>query len=148
MKNLGQIKVVNKVLENDRKNFLLELGQVNQMIQKKMANIQKIRSYRSEYTNKDHLQLTKSIPALNQNLEHFTQKISDLINKEELEIVKLQRSRQSLLKTIEQLDNKISMMKTFEDRAKSEIRMKKERIEQANLDDLASNKKTRGEENG
>lgn len=148
MKNLGQIKVINKILENDKKNHLLQLGQVNHMIERKIANLKKILLYKSEYTNKENLTLTRRVPALSQNLENFTQKISDLITKEESEITKLQQSKKLIIEDINKLDNKINVMQTFADRAKNEIRIKKEQIEQSNMDDLVSNKKTRGEENG
>lgn len=147
MKNIRQIEIINRVLENKRKKHLLEISRLNRFIDTKLGNIKKILSYQSEYTDEARLKLTRTVPSLSNNLESFTQKMTDIINTEQIEIQKLNDNKRSIMAELEKIDGKISVVKNFEKQVKLEKQQKIEQIEQLLIDDLSSTKKSRGNDN-
>ena len=145
MKNLSQIQVIQTALTKEKEKHLHELAIVVKNIDKKMTMINRMVVYQNEYVNSDNLKISKSIPSLIKNLYAFSGKMDDLIKKAEIEIVEMQKTKEAILTTIEQVDNKIKVMNIFEESAKKEAFLKAEKREQAMADDLVSIKHVGGE---
>ncbi len=110
MKNINQIKAINKTLEKEKDKFLHELSKVNLNIQRRINNIKKVMEYQNEYNHGDNFKLTKSIPALNKNLIKFSNNIQTMIHKEEYELNRLNDIKQKILYQIDKLNKKIQAM--------------------------------------
>ncbi len=146
MKNLHQIQLIQTALTKEKEKYLHELEIVSKNIEKKMMTISRMVVYQNEYINIDNLKLSKSIPSLTKNLYAFSGKIADLIQQAEIEVVHMQKTKKTILRSIEQVDNKVKLMNVFEEKAKRELFLKMEIQEQTLADDLASIKYARGEE--
>jgi flagellar biosynthesis chaperone FliJ len=144
MENLKNIKIIKKSYDLDRQKFVYEIHKVNNLIARREATIQKITSYKKEYTNDDNLQLSKSIPVLSKNIDLFTAKIDAIIDAEKVEIEKLHRIKSSIMTKIVSLDDKIKLMGHFEDKANATKALKMEKADQTSLDDLSSTMHLRG----
>lgn len=146
MKDIKQIHTIHAALSKEKEKFMAELAKINQMIDNKLLNIQRMTIYQKEYGNTEYLKLSKVIPSLSKNLEAFSGKISDMIQQGEKDVDMLKNSRKTILQTIEKIDNKIRLMDLFADKARIETMLLSERREQVTMDDLASLKHVRGEE--
>lgn len=147
MKSLRQIEIITKILDAERDKHLAEIGRLNDAITKKIANIQRIQSYQKEYSDSNNLRLSRTVPILSQNLESFTMKIADLIAKEYLEIDKFNQAKERVMKALNVIDGKISVMNNFANRIKNEMETQANKQEQAIIDDLSNNKKIWSEMN-
>jgi len=145
MKNLNQIQVIQNALSKEKEKYFHELTNVLKNIEKKMMTISRMIVYQNEYANTDNLKLSKSIPSLTKNLYAFSGKIADLIQKAEIEIVNMKKTKETILQSIEQLENKKKLMNIFEEKAKKEIFLQAEKQEQAIADDLVSMKHAGGD---
>jgi len=145
MKDLNQIQLIQTALTKEKEKHLHELAIVVKNIEKKMLTISRMVVYQNEYVNADNLQLSKSIPSLTKNLYAFSEKITDLIQQAECEVLNMQKTKETILQSIEKVDNKIKLMNVFEEKAKREVFLKTERQEQTIADDLASLKYAKGE---
>jgi hypothetical protein len=56
MENLKNIKIIKKSYDLDRQKFVYEIHKVNNLIARREATIQKITSYKKEYTNDDKIE--------------------------------------------------------------------------------------------
>jgi len=146
MKNIKQIRLIQNALTKEKEKHLIELSKLAQSIDKKISTISRMIVYQNEYTNTEHLRLSRSIPALTKNLYAFSEKMTDLIKQAEAEVLIMQKSKESILQSIEKIDNKMKLMDLFEDKAKMKALLSAEKQEQVMMDDLASIKHTRGEE--
>ena len=145
MENIKNIQIIKKSFDQERKKYLYEITKVNNLIAKREATIRKISAYQNEYTNKDNLVLSRTIPTLSRNIDLFTGKIADIIEIEKIEIQKLERMKVSMVTKIGNIDHKIKLMNHFEERAKLEKAVQVEKSDQRELDDLASTAHLRGD---
>lgn len=145
MKNLHQIKAINQVLDAKKNKLMVDHANIVAYIKKKMDNIQKFREYQKEYMAENFLLLSKTTPLLHKNLNSFLTKIENIILKEQHEIDMLELRKKGLQQEIEKFDHKMNVMDKFEDKIKTDNRYKKERSEQAFMDDLAVNNKVRSD---
>lgn len=138
MDNLRQISVVSQSFQEERKTFLIELVKVNGLIAKKKQTIERIFLYQKEYKDFNNYKLTRETPALYKNLHLFEKQIDNLIFNERNEIKRLEQIRGSIIEKIENLDQKIRLMKQFKDRTIKANLEKADKVEQFMIDDLSS----------
>lgn len=144
MKNLQQINLISHSLGKDREKLLFEIVRLNTLIQRKMELIEKMASYQHEYSNNPQFNLTRSVPALNKNLESFARKIQGIVVKEKIEAEKLIQTRDAKVEKLNTLDQKIKLMQQFTENLQHEMVLAKDKVEQLNMDDLSVIKKSRG----
>ncbi|MEO8400366.1 MAG: hypothetical protein ABI597_01045 [Gammaproteobacteria bacterium] len=145
MNNSRQIALISTMLGKERECYLFELSKVISFMEKKIATIKKMISYQNDYYTSEHLQLSRSVPALNKNLNAFSRKMTDVIQQAEQELVQLQKNKDKILSSIEDVDNKIRLMNLFADRVKLQAMLQTERREQSEQDELTSRERLRGE---
>ncbi len=144
MRDISQIQVITGALSKEKDKYLHELGRINASIEKKIATINKMQAYQNEYDNSENLQLSRTVPALNQNIYMFSKVVFDVICQAETEVVSLKKIKDSLLETIKKIDNKIDLMNHFNDRLKFENKARSDKLEQSLLDDLVATERSRG----
>lgn len=145
MKNLNQVTIIQNALAKERDKLMGELQKISLYIKKKQESLKKVLAYQREYSEGTHLDASRSVPVLHKNLDSFTKKINVLVRKEEMEIDNLLKMRTSKLKEIEVMTNKVSVMEKFSATIKTEKLMKQDNIEQMSLEEIALNKRTRGD---
>ncbi len=143
MKDLRQIQVIQQALIKQKEKILALIVRINDMINKKHDAIKKMLSYQNDYASNDRFNLTKSIPALNKNLDSFYKKLNQIILMEENEISALEKKREERFREIEKIDQKISLMTQFESNKKQEIAYEDERSNQKMMDDLTSTRRSK-----
>ena len=145
MENLKNIQVLQKGLEHERDKLRFEFSKVTQMIAKRRATITKITQYQKEYANPSHLMTSRETPALAINLNLFSAKIFAMIAAEQMEVVKLENIKSSMLQSLHKLEQKIQLMSVFETRAHSKQHERIQKQESRLQDDLASTTNARGD---
>ena len=134
---MRQIKLITNSLIKEKEKYLYELSKLNTTITNKISTIDKMKSYQNDYLNSYNLNLSKSIPGLNMNINLFVKKIDMVIDQAKFEVNTLQQIRESLLVTIDNINKKIDMMSIFESKQQVEMRVKEEKQEQIMLDDMS-----------
>jgi hypothetical protein len=122
MKNIAQIKVINNALSKEREYLLNELAQVTTHLDGHLKTLNKFMNYLREYNE-----------------------LHQIILIEQKEIEKLQVLQKDKLKKIQEIEQKIHVMDHFEDVAVTEKRVRQDKSEQSNLDELNSLKHSRGD---
>jgi hypothetical protein len=145
MKNLKQVQTIHGALTKEKNRLCSELINLNLHINKKVDSLKKILEYHHEYAEGNHLNFSRSIPALNKNLDFFANRMLVIVNLEEKEIAILEKHKSAKLNEIEVVENKIKLMNHFSGMIIAETNMKQETMEQLTLDDLSSMKSTRGD---
>lgn len=145
MKNERQLNLICMSLTKEKDKFLLELTKVGKMLEGKVNSLEKIKSYHDDCHHNDKLKMTKQVPILTKNLSSFGKKIMDLIQQEEMEIVRLGRVKQNLVAKVSQLDQKIKFIKSAIERLSREKQVVMDKKEQLAIDDLSANKLVREE---
>lgn len=145
MQDIRQVQLMSQVISKQREKQLAELARVNSHIHKKMELIHKMSGYLNDYSDENRLQISRSIPALSKNLLSFSKKIEVVIIEETKEVDRLKEIRSILVKEIESIEKKLDLMATFEEKIKQELAKKLERLEQIALDEMTSNKHSRGD---
>lgn len=143
MKNIDQVKTIHSALTKEKEKLMSDLLRLNLNINKKMESVKKILAYYQDYSQGNHLSLSRSVPALNRNLDFFSNRMLEIIRMEENEIANLVKHRGSKLNEIEAIENKIRLMNHFADTIQSEMIQKSENLEQMTIDDLSVVKQTR-----
>lgn len=144
MKNLQQIKIINKALHKERDKHLFEIHKINVGIERKKATIRKLKSYQREYADGKKFKLSLSIPVLNKNYDSFNNKINSIIDKEEEEIQQLLKIRQSKFQILNKVEQKIKLMEHFSAEINYAAFLKAEKNEQNTLDELSAILHSRG----
>ena len=144
MKNIKHVQLINQTLTYEKDKWLKELAIINDKINRKISNIERIRHYQDEYNDDKKLQISRIVPALHKNLTNFSQRIDEIIRDEEAKLEKLTRDRDMMEEKIELMRQKIKLMEKFAVTIETEQRIQLDKREQSSLDDLASNKFTRG----
>lgn len=145
MKNLKQVQIIHTALSKEKDRLLSELSKMNLRVNKKMESVKRVLAYYREYSEGNHLSLSKSIPALHKNLDSFSNRMLDIVKIEEVEIANLVKHISSKLKEIEVVENKMKLMDHFSGTIISDNNVRLENIEQMTIDDLSSMKHTRGD---
>ena len=97
MRDISQIQVITGALSKEKDKYLHELGRINASIEKKIATINKMQAYQNEYDNSENLQLSRTVPALNQNIYMFSKVVFDVICQAETEVVSLKKIKSKYL---------------------------------------------------
>jgi hypothetical protein len=84
------------------------------------------------------LELSKATPLLHKNLQAFSNRLIDIVRKEEGEIAKVEQHKRAKLKEIEVVEKKMSVMNHFANTIKASQLSKMENAEQVMLDDLSA----------
>jgi flagellar biosynthesis chaperone FliJ len=145
VKNIAQIKVINDALTREKERFMGELARINIHLENKLNTLHRFMEYIKDYNENANYSMSRTIPALNRNLDSFSKKLQQLILVEEKEVEKLTALRAQKIKHIEEIEQKIKVMDHFETIAVTEKQSRMERSEQAGLDELNSIKHSRGE---
>lgn len=104
-----------------------------------------MQSYQFDYLNSNNFNLSKSMPGLHGNMRMFIKKIDNVINHTESEITMLEKMKLSLLDTIGNLDKKLNLMLSFEEKLNAESALKELRNEQLMIDSIAATSNKRRE---
>jgi flagellar biosynthesis chaperone FliJ len=144
MKNINQVKTIHTALTREKERLMGELTRLNLHINRKVESVKKIMAYYRDYSEGNHLDLSKTVPILSKNLDFFSSRMLEIIKIEENEIANLMKHRGSKLSEIEKIENKIRLMNHFSDKITAEVNLQRETQEQMNLDELTTIKHTRG----
>lgn len=143
MKDIHQVLLIKKALEKQKEKIFLELAKINAVITHKNNLIHKMKIYLIEYRNEKRFELSKSVPGLFINLNHFTDQIESVIVKTEIEIDQLKIRRKVVADKLIKLDQKIDLMKIFISRNDKMLRQKEDRLEQVLIDDISATRHLR-----
>ena len=143
MKNLHQIKTIEKALSHERDKYILELAKIKSVINKKNSTIASMISYSKEYTKEANLQLTKTLPGLTRNLNLFLDKLLHVVEQAQKEVLSLEKIRSNIILKLNELNMKLKLMNVFETKAKLVIQAKIEKQEQLALDDISASRQAR-----
>lgn len=138
MKNLKKIKLIHDCLKKEKDRLIIDLFNINANIHRMDESVKKILSYHSEYSKSNLLQLSKETPLLHKNLNAFSNRLLEIVQKEEIEIAKVEQYKREKLKQIEVIEKKMSVMNHFSDAINASNFSKMENAEQVMLDDLSS----------
>lgn len=144
MKDIHQIKLLEKALKKEKEKYMIELAKLDIAIQKKKMLIEKMTLYLKEYHAENKFKITKQHPALFVNLENFSMDIEDVISKTIKEVDELNNTKKTIFDKMQKIEQKIKLMNVFEDKIKIEKAVHENRKEQATLDDYSAVKMTRG----
>jgi|GEM_PF-3535962 len=145
MKDMRQIKILENSIKCEKKKYLSELSKINSKINTKQSLIKKMQSYQFDYLNSNNFNLSKSMPGLHGNMRMFIKKIDNVINHTESEIIMLEKMKLSLLDTIGNLDKKLNLMLSFEEKLNADSALKELRSEQLMIDSIAATRNKRRE---
>ena len=139
MNNLNQIKLIKKYLLSLKEKFFGELKKLDNMITRKINAIEKLRSYRQEYSNSNVLELTRVTPLLQRNLYNFVQELGDLIQRDENELHKLSQAKNSLRMKCEKIKNQLDFICEREKKVQKTLLAEEEKATQKTADEFISN---------
>ncbi len=73
MKNINQVKTIHTALTREKERLMGELTRLNLHINRKVESVKKIMAYYRDYSEGNHLDLSKTVPILSKNLDFFFQ---------------------------------------------------------------------------
>lgn len=138
MKDIRQIQLINKQLNNELSKQMGLLVKINSMLDQKNLSHEKMKGYLDEYLNSKKLDLTRVTPGLNKNIHLFISKLNEILQQSEEEIKTLNGSRQLIIEKITLLEKKIDVMNQYESDIQIQIRKKQDKMEQAVVDDMVA----------
>lgn len=146
MKDIRQIKVINKALENKKKMVINDIMALNKTIKHKTDLVTKIQRYQDEYQTHNSKGAFNTIPALFSNKYMFSGRIFELVERERKEIDLIKQKISAKMTELMKLEKKISSMEYFEQEIASKEKLKLTAREQKEMDEII-NLNLIGEEN-
>lgn len=116
--NLKQLKTMKKLIQIEKKKQEVEIVNISHKIKEKENYINKIKEYKLEYEKQDKNKLSKAIPILYKNYDHFIIKMNEMIHKETIEINHLSFILQSMKSSLLTINKKFDL---FDRDVESEI---------------------------
>jgi hypothetical protein len=95
-------------------------------------------AYKNDYMNDNNLSISKLIPNLNKNIHLFVRKLDNITSNADIEMQSLIKMRDSLLSTIEVINNKIELVKKYKNNFLETERKLQGKHEQLMIDDIVS----------
>ncbi len=144
MHNIKKIQMVIKILEKEKDKLKKEIFLINSDMHKKEGLIEKMQNYLNEYMSAEKFGLDKKVPTFSNNMGLFTNQIKTVIVKTENEIAQYKINREEVIVKLQAMEQKVSLIKSYEKRATNNLLLAMNAQEQILLDDIYAVHVTRG----